>query len=120
MKDLYSFSKTQEEHDAFYSKAEEAYSNVYSRVGLGKITYKTFALGGTFSKYSHEYQTISDAGEDIIYIDEAKNIAINKEAMLPEVFAELGVESEKLVVAINILLSKYAISPIFLNKPSDK
>ena len=97
MKDLYSFSKTQEEHDAFYSEAEKVYTNVYRRVGLGNVTYKTFALGGTFSKYSHEYQAVSEAGEDLIYIDEEKNIAINKEAMLPEVFSELGVNPEKLI-----------------------
>ena len=97
MKDLYSFSKTQEEHDAFYEEMQNAYSNIYSRVGLGNLTYKTFALGGSFSKFSHEYQTICDAGEDLIYVDEEKKIAINKEAMLPEIFAELGLDKEKLV-----------------------
>ena len=96
MKDLYSFSRTKEEHDAFYEKAQVSYSNVYKRVGLGEVTYKTAALGGSFSKYSHEYQTITDAGEDLIYINEEEQIAINKEAMLPEVFAEMGIDPDDL------------------------
>jgi prolyl-tRNA synthetase len=96
-KALYSFSKNKEEHDVFYSKAQTAYQNIFKRAGLGDVTYKTFALGGSFSKYSHEFQTICDAGEDLIYLDEEKNISINKEAMSPEVFAELGVDQNKLV-----------------------
>ncbi|MDQ5931213.1 MAG: Proline--tRNA ligase, partial [Patescibacteria group bacterium] len=63
-KALYSFSKDQAEHDAFYEKAKQAYMNVFSRVGLAEYTYMTFASGGTFSKFSHEFQTISEAGED--------------------------------------------------------
>ncbi len=96
-KALYSFSKTKEDHEAFYLKAQTAYENIFKAVGLGDVTYKTFALGGSFSKYSHEFQTICDAGEDLIYIDEKKKIAINKEALLPEVIAELGVDQNKLV-----------------------
>lgn len=96
-KALYSFSKDQAEHDEFYEKIKQAYINVYNRVGLGDKTYLTFASGGTFSKYSHEFQTISDAGEDTIYIDEAKGIAINEEVMQDEVLADLGVERANLV-----------------------
>lgn len=79
MKDMYSFSRNLAEHEAFYEKAKQAYNNIFSRFGLGEITYMTFATGGTFSKYSHEFQTTSSAGEDIIYICEACHIAINKE-----------------------------------------
>ena len=57
MKDLYSFSKNKEEHDVFYEKCAEAYKKVYDRLGLGEITYRTFASGGRFSKFSHEFQT---------------------------------------------------------------
>jgi prolyl-tRNA synthetase len=96
-KAMYSFSKDKEEHDAFYLKAQTAYENIFKRAGLGSLTFKTFASGGSFSKYSHEYQTICDAGEDLIYVDEDKNIAINKEVMLPEVFEELGVDQSRLV-----------------------
>lgn len=96
MKDLYSFSRTQEEHDAFYEKISEAYNRVFQRLGLGDSTFKTFASGGSFAKFSHEFQTISDVGEDIIYLDRAKGIAINEEVYTDEVLAELGVNRDEL------------------------
>ena len=52
MKDLYSFSKDEEQHMEFYEKSKEAYKNIFKRVGIGHITYLTFASGGVFSKYS--------------------------------------------------------------------
>ena len=97
MKDLYSFSRTQEEHDAFYEKISEAYDRVYARLGLGEITYKTFASGGSFAKYSHEFQTLSPVGEDKIYVHEGKRIAINEEVYNDEVLADLGVSRDELV-----------------------
>ncbi len=96
-KALYSFSKDEAQHQEFYEKAKQAYKNVFQKVGIGHLTYMTFASGGTFSKYSHEFQTITGAGEDTIYIDESKGIALNKEVYTDEVIAELGVEKEKLV-----------------------
>ncbi len=96
-KALYSFSTDKEQHDVFYEKAKAAYLRVYERVGLKDVTYLTFASGGTFSKYSHEFQTISDAGEDEIYIDEVKGIAINREVLTDDVLAELGVDRRALV-----------------------
>ncbi len=96
-KALYSFSKDQAEHDAFYEKAKLAYREVYERVGLGAYTYMTFASGGTFSKYSHEFQAISEAGEDIIYVDEAKGVAVNKEVLTDDVLADIGVDRASLV-----------------------
>ena len=101
-KALYSFSKDQAEHDMFYNKMKEAYLSVFRRVGLGDMTYMTFASGGTFSKYSHEFQTLSDAGEDIIYIDDARQIAINKEVLTDEVLADIGVSRENLREAKSI------------------
>ncbi|MDH4330155.1 MAG: His/Gly/Thr/Pro-type tRNA ligase C-terminal domain-containing protein [Candidatus Moranbacteria bacterium] len=79
MKDLYSFSRDEKEHDEFYQKAGEAYMKIFNTVGVGDKTFKTFASGGSFSKYSHEFQTISDAGEDKIYICEKCSIAVNEE-----------------------------------------
>jgi prolyl-tRNA synthetase len=96
-KALYSFSKDQAEHELFYEKAKQAYLRVYDRVGLKDYTYLTFASGGTFSKFSHEFQTISEAGEDDIYIDETKGIAINKEVLTDDVLVELGVDRGSLV-----------------------
>lgn len=96
MKDLYSFTRDEKELDEFYEKAKKAYVRIFDRCGLGEITYITFASGGTFSKYSHEFQTISDAGEDIIYVDNKKKLAVNKEVMLDEVLNDLGLKKEEL------------------------
>ena len=97
MKDLYSFCRDQKEQDAFYEKAKEAYVRVFDRLGLGAETYITFAGGGSFSKYSHEFQTLTEAGEDTIYIHEKKKIAINKEVFNDEVLNDLGVKREDLI-----------------------
>lgn len=97
MKDLYSFSLNEEEHQKFYDIAADAYANVFERLGIGETTYKTFASGGSFSKYSHEYQTVSDVGEDTIYIHEGKKIAINQEVFNDEVLSELGLNKDELV-----------------------
>ncbi len=97
MKDLYSFSRNQEEHLKFYDQAREAYKRIFSRVGIGEITYVTFASGGIFSEFSEEFQTVSDAGEDIIYISEEKGIAINKEILTDEVLQKLDIRREELV-----------------------
>lgn len=97
MKDLYSFSKNQEEHDIFYEKASEAYDRIYARLGIGDITYKTFASGGSFAKYSHEFQTLSEVGEDIIYVHEGRRLAINEEVYNDEVLADLGIEKSELI-----------------------
>lgn len=102
MKDLYSFSKTQEELDLFYDDARVAYENIFRRVGIGDVTYLTFASGGVFSKWSHEFQTVSDAGEDTIYIDTEKRIAINKEVYSDEVIRDLGLNKDALVEATSI------------------
>ena len=81
MKDLYSFSKDEKEHNAFYEKAKKAYKKVFERVGLGDITYITFASGGSFSKYSHEFQTVTPAGEDTIHVCEKCLVAVNNEVI---------------------------------------
>ena len=79
MKDLYSFHTNQEDLDLYYERAIVAYNNIFKRFGLGDKTYLTFASGGSFSKYSHEFQTLTEAGEDIIYTCEACKMAVNKE-----------------------------------------
>ncbi len=96
MKDMYSFSRDEKEHLDFYEKSKQAYVNVFERVGLGQKTHLTFASGGSFSKYSHEFQTESEAGEDLIYFSEKKNIAINKEVLTDEVLRDLGIEQKDL------------------------
>lgn len=96
MKDLYSFCATEEQHNAFYEQAADAYMKVFDRLGIGKWTYKTFASGGAFTKFSHEFQTIADAGEDIVYVSEEKNIAVNEEVLEEADLSELGVTKDEL------------------------
>ncbi|MEK7140686.1 MAG: aminoacyl--tRNA ligase-related protein, partial [Patescibacteria group bacterium] len=97
MKDMYSFHTSTEDLDIFYEKMKEVYRTIFERAGIGHLTYMTFASGGTFSKYSHEFQTITPAGEDTIYVDEENNIAVNKEVFNDEVLGQLKLNKEKLV-----------------------
>lgn len=96
MKDLYSFSATEAEHDVFYHKVEAAYKNIFDRLGIGADTFQTFASGGVFSKYSHEFQTLTDIGEDTIYYNVDKSVVLNEEVLNDEVLAEFGVKREEL------------------------
>jgi prolyl-tRNA synthetase len=84
MKDLYSFHADQEDLDKYYELVQGAYNKVFERLGLSERTYLTYASGGTFSQYSHEYQIVLPNGEDMIYISEeaekqGMRIAVNKE-----------------------------------------
>jgi prolyl-tRNA synthetase len=97
MKDLYSFCKTEADQKAFFEKAKDAYIQIFKDLGIGDKTYVTYASGGVFSKFSIEFQAISDAGEDSIYVDEAKKIAINKEIFTDEICAEFGIDPKKVV-----------------------
>ena len=96
MKDLYSFNKTEEDLEAFYEEATKAYFKIYDRLGIGDQTYLTFASGGAFSKYSHEFQTVCEAGEDTIYLDEEKELAVNSEVYKEEVLKDLDLSKDKL------------------------
>ena len=96
MKDLYSFSKDEAEFRVFYEACAAAYKKIFTRVGIAEKTYRTFASGGSFSKFSDEFQTVCDAGEDIIYVHEKKGIAVNKEVYTDEVLSELGMKKEEL------------------------
>lgn len=96
MKDLYSFSRDQAEHDGFYEKISDSYMKIYDRLGLGDITYKTFASGGAFAKFSHEFQTLSHVGEDTIYLSKEKKLAINQEVLNDEVLKGLGLNRSDL------------------------
>jgi prolyl-tRNA synthetase len=95
MKDMYSFHASAEDLAAYYDEAIEAYKRVYARLGIGDDTFVTFASGGAFTKFSHEFQTICDAGEDYIYINREKGVAINEE-VLDDAVKELGIAREEL------------------------
>ncbi len=96
MKDMYSFAATEEQHQKIYHDVELAYARIFKRLGIGDDTYQTFASGGVFSKYSHEFQTITEVGEDDIYFNKDKSVVLNKEVIIPEVMADLGVEESEL------------------------
>lgn len=96
MKDMYSCSTDAEQHEVFYQATIAAYNRVFERVGLGADTYVTFASGGAFTQFSHEFQTICDAGEDIIYVNRKKGIALNEEVLNDETLTELGVTKDEL------------------------
>jgi len=83
MKDLYSFHRDEKDLNIFYNKMANAYLRIFKKCGIVKnkrgkiITFQTLASGGTFSKYSHEFQTITEAGEDTIFICQKCQLAIN-------------------------------------------
>ena len=92
MKDLYSFSKGEKEHNEFYEKMKKVYMKVFEQLGIGEKTFLTASDGQPFSKYSYEFQTISDAGEDIVVIDDDKKIAINKEDFNDDIIKDLDLD----------------------------
>lgn len=96
MKDMYSLSIDARQHDAYYDSVIEAYKKVYDRAGIGKDTYVTFASGGAFTQFSHEFQTVCEAGEDVIYLHRGKDIAINEEVLNEESLKELGIKRDEL------------------------
>lgn len=95
MKDMYSLHATEEDMDAYYDRVIEAYKKIYGRLGIGNETYVTFASGGAFTKFSHEFQTLCEAGEDVLYVNADKSVAVNEE-VLDAASGELGVDKSAL------------------------
>lgn len=95
MKDLYSFCRDETEHEAFYERVTEAYHQIYERLGIGDITYTTYADGGIFSDFSREFQTLSQAGEDTIYLHRERGLAINAEVYTGQTRAQLGIDDSE-------------------------
>jgi len=77
MKDMYSFHSNQADLDEYHEKISQAYSATFKRFDLDAIL--TEASGGSFSKFSYEFQVVLKAGEDTIYICEKCRLAKNKE-----------------------------------------
>lgn len=97
MKDMYSFSRSTQEHSEFYERAKEAYARIFQRVGIGEQTFVTVASGGTFSQeFSHEFQMLCEAGEDDIYLDPATKLAVNAEVYSEQTLASLGLSGVEL------------------------
>jgi prolyl-tRNA synthetase len=96
MKDAYSFSTDEEEHEKYYQASIDAYKKVFDRLGLGEDTFVTYADGGAFTEFSHEFQTICEAGEDKVYVNKDRSIAINEEIATDEKLKDLGVKKDEL------------------------
>ncbi len=77
MKDLYSFHSDEADLDVYYEKVKESYLRIFKRCNLDAIV--TEASGGTFSKYSHEFQILTESGEDIIFYCKKCFYAQNRE-----------------------------------------
>jgi len=77
MKDLYSFHADEADLDQYYEKAKDAYVRIFEACGLDAKIVE--ASGGTFSKYSHEFQVFTESGEDLVYSCAKCGIYRNKE-----------------------------------------
>lgn len=95
MKDMYSVHTSEEDCDTYYDQVIEAYKRVFDRLGIGDKTFVTFASGGAFTKFSHEFQTICEAGEDTLYVNDDHTVAVNEE-VLDEATKELGIDKADL------------------------
>lgn len=81
MKDLYSFHTTESDFEKYYEVIKNAYHNIFTRAGIGDITHLTLASGGTFSDFSHEFQTITSSGEDIIHLCKNCKVGVNNDIL---------------------------------------
>jgi prolyl-tRNA synthetase len=78
MKDLYSFHATEKDLLEYYDRVAQAYKKVFERCGLK--AYYTLAAGGEFTaSHTHEFQVVSDVGEDTIYVCEKCDYSENSE-----------------------------------------
>jgi len=77
MKDLYSFHADEEDFNKYYERAKKAYLKIFERCGLSVKIVE--ADGGSFSKFSHEFQVITTTGEDTIFYCDKCDFAQNKE-----------------------------------------
>jgi prolyl-tRNA synthetase len=95
MKDMYSLHATEEDCDTYYQSIIEAYKRCFARLGIADSTFLTFASGGAFTKFSHEFQTVCEAGEDILYANKDQTVAVNEE-VLEDATQELGINKDEL------------------------
>jgi prolyl-tRNA synthetase len=80
MKDAYSFHIDEENLLEFYEDMKKVYTKIFDRLGIGDDTVIALASGGDFTeKYSHEYQTIVETGEDTLFKDPESGTIYNQE-----------------------------------------
>jgi len=124
MKDLYSFHTSEKDLDSFYEKVKKSYIRIFKKLEIADKTYLTLASGGTFSKHSHEFQTITSVGEDTIYICPKCKVAVNKELVKGKVKCwQCGkelIKKEKAIETGNIFKLKERYTKSFDFKFIDK
>lgn len=78
MKDAYSFHLDAQSLEETYQKMFEAYSNIFTRLGLKfrAVLADTGSIGG---KVSHEFHVLADSGEDLLAVSNEGNYAANVE-----------------------------------------
>jgi prolyl-tRNA synthetase len=79
MKDLYDFHRSEESMNKYYDAIMQKYLDIYENLGID--AYVVRASGGSFTKFSHEFQAITSTGEDwtVIWSDDTKdNLEIAK------------------------------------------
>ncbi|QPQ32008.1 proline--tRNA ligase [Lysinibacillus sp. JNUCC 51] len=78
MKDAYSFHASRESLDETYDDMYNAYSNIFSRLGLNyrAVIADAGSIGG---KGTHEFMVLSEIGEDTIAYSDTSNYAANIE-----------------------------------------
>ncbi|RDS82451.1 proline--tRNA ligase [Dyella psychrodurans] len=78
MKDAYSFHLTQESLAETYEVMYQAYSRIFTRLGLKfrAVQADTGAIGGNAS---HEFQVLADSGEDALIFSDGSDYAANIE-----------------------------------------
>ncbi|WP_311750511.1 proline--tRNA ligase [Proteus columbae] len=99
MKDAYSFHISQESLQETYDRMYEAYSKIFSRIGLDfrPVLADTGSIGGNAS---HEFQVLADSGEDDIVFSTGSDYAANielAEAVMPATPRAAATEELRLV-----------------------
>jgi len=79
MKDAYSFHTSQEDLEAYYLRAHEAYERIFRRIGLLNVLSIESNSGMMGGKVSHEFMAVSDCGEDTIFVSPDRKYRANRE-----------------------------------------
>ncbi len=101
MKDLYSAHVSEEDMLDYYWKVADAYKKAFDRIGLQ--VHIAEASGGVFTdKHTHEFQVLSQSGEDTIYFADDWEFAKNDEVMTEEDKKRDDIRAEKSIEVGNI------------------
>lgn len=120
MKDAYSFSADQEGLDEAFHNMEEAYTNIFDRLGLEyrAIVGDAGAMGGSDSK---EFSAPAAAGEDTIAYSDATDYAANLE-MAKDFYERRSATAEQLALEKILTPNEKTIDDVatLLDKPKNE